>query len=136
MNMMVCLENFGKKPVDMLLELVQFEAYFLDPQESNFVNNIYNTLKKKYDITIALFILKRWIDTKFDIRGEKLILTTCKEDIHTYIAKIKQKEKHFNDKIAEIRRSFRKYAKDKYGVDFNNEEIKKVFDQYFYTLEL
>ena len=133
MNMMVCLENFGKKPVDMLLELVQFEAYFFDPLESNFVNNIYNTLKKKYDITIAHFILKKWIDTKFDIRDEKLILTTCKEDIHTYIAKIKQKEKLFNDKIAEIRRSFGKYAKDKYGVDFNNEEIKRVFNQYFYT---
>ena len=131
-NMLVCLASFGKKPMDILLELIQFELYTLNIDESDFIKKLSRKLQNIYDITIPDILLTKWIDCKFTKKDKKLVLNTCKEDIRSYIATIKNKEEDFNKKMAEIRKSFQQYANETYKLHFNNEEIKEVFNDYFY----
>jgi len=131
-NMLACLASFGKKPIDILLELIQFELYTLNIDESDFIKKLSQRLQNIYDITIPDILLTKWIDSKFTKQNNKLVLDTCKEDIRNYIAKIKDKEEAFNKKMAAIRKSFQEYAKESYRLDCNNEEIKEAFNNYFY----
>jgi len=132
LNMLACLESIGKKPVDILLELLQFEAYELDITKSDFTKTLSERIQKTYDITIPDILLDKWIKTKFKNKDNKLVLNTFKDDIDSYIKKIETKEQEFDEKLKEIRIDFKLYAKKMYDLSLTDGNVRDTFNNYFY----
>ncbi|MGP1521358.1 MAG: hypothetical protein ACTTIZ_07660 [Treponema sp.] len=132
LNMLACLNTFGKKPIDILLELIQIEAYDLDINESYFTKTLSEKLQKKYDITIPNILLNKWVSSKFNKKNNKLVLNTCNESLDVYIKKIEAKEDEFNKEMKEIRNDFKKYAKTMYDLSLTDGNVRDVFNNYFY----
>lgn len=130
----------NKKPLDILLEIIEIETYEHDFDQLGILSSdgksIKDIINDKYAIEIEDYVLTKWINERFYLENKKLKLKTKdkNEDLKDKINRIKNGEKKFLAKVAEIRKNFINFAQTKFNKKFNNEESKDIFNKYIYTV--
>lgn len=128
----------NKKPLDLLLEIIQIECYIYDFNELGIITkdkkSIRNILKEKYNLEIEEYVLKKIIESKFMLDNEKLKLKSEKFDLGAKIKNIKEGEEKFLNSVSKIQSNFIEFCSKEYNKKVTNEEAKNVFNDYIYTV--
>jgi len=136
-NRLAYLNTLEKKPFDLLLELIEIEAFDYDFNEKKSISssgiNLSDILKRKYNISISDFFLDKWIPSNFDLVNSKLVLKNSAEDISCKVHDIKSKENEFLEKMNSIKNDFISFAKNEFNKKVDRELARKIFDSYIYS---
>lgn len=131
------LDTLNKKPFDLLLELIEIEAFSYEFSEKKSISNsgihLSTVLKKKYNISISDFLLDKWIPSNFELKNSKLVLKNSKEEISCKVNDIKSKENEFLEKMNSIKNDFISFAKNEFNKNIDREITRKIFDSYIYS---
>lgn len=128
----------NKKPLDLLLETIEIECYNYDFDSLGIFTtdrkSITDIIKEKYSIEIEEYIIKRWVSNKFELRNRKLKLSSSNENLENKVKRIENGERGFLEQVSGIRENFKDYALSEFKIKYSNEQIKKIFNSYLYTV--
>ena len=128
----------NKKPLDLLLETIEIECYNYDFDSLGIFTtgrkSIADIIKEKYSIEIEEYILKRWVSNKFELRNRKLKLSSSNENLENKVKRIENGERGFLEQVSGIRENFKDYALSEFKIKYSNEQAKKIFNSYLYTV--
>ncbi|MBD5435118.1 MAG: hypothetical protein HDR36_01145 [Treponema sp.] len=137
LNRIAYLDTLKKKPFDLLLELIEIEAFSYEFTEKKSVSSsevhLQNVLEEKYKLFIPEFLLDKWILGNFDLKNSKLVLKNGTEELSRKIADIKDKEEDFLQKMNKIKSDFINFAMEKFNKKIDNEQARRIFDSYIYS---
>lgn len=128
----------NKKPLDLLLETIEIECYNYEFDSLGIFTtdkkSIADIIKEKYSIEIEEYILKKWVSNKFELKNKKLKLSSIDENLENKVKRIENGERRFLEQVSVIRENFKKYALSEFKIKYSNEQTKKIFNSYLYTV--
>lgn len=128
----------NKKPLDLLLETIEIECYNYEFDSLGIFTtdrkSIADIIKEKYSIEIEEYILKKWISNKFELKNKKLKLSSSDENLENKVKRIENGEIEFLEQVSDIRENFKDYALSEFKIKYSNEQTKKIFNSYLYTV--
>lgn len=130
--------NEKKKPLDLLLETIEIECYNYEFDSLGIFTtdrkSIADIIREKYSIEIEEYILKKWVLNKFKLENKKLKLSSSVENLENKVKRIENGERRFLEQVSVIRENFKKYALSEFKIKYSNEQTKKIFNSYLYTV--
>ena len=135
-NRLAYLNTLKKKPLDLILEIIEIECYEHDFHELETITSdgrsIQTIIHEKYSIYIEDYILKKWLKTYFHLNDKKIMLKCSQGDLNQKIKKIKKEEEDFLSKVSELRQEFIVFSKNTFNLELTKENAKKIFQNYIY----